>query len=43
MIGIIGAMEEEIARIKPYLKEVQSETLAGMLYHKGMLYDKEAV
>ena len=35
MIGIIGAMDEEVAMLKEKLTEVQVETKAAMDFYKG--------
>ena len=43
MLGIIGAMEEEVAKIRDCLKQVTVETKAGMRFHKGNLDGKEVV
>ena len=37
MIGIIGAMDEEVAMLKEKLTEVQVETKAAMDFYKGKL------
>ena len=41
MIGIIGAMDEEVAMLKEKLTEVQVETKAAMDFYKGKLEGKE--
>ena len=43
MLGIIGAMDEEVARIKEQLDEVWVETRAGMDFYKGKLGGKGVV
>ncbi len=43
MLGIIGAMDEEVARIKEQLDEVWVETRAGMDFYKGKLGGKDVV
>ena len=43
MLGIIGAMDEEVARIKEQLTEVQVETRAAMDFYRGKLGGKETV
>lgn len=43
MIGIIGAMDEEVAKIKEYMKDVEIFTKAGMHFYKGTLSDKGVV
>ncbi len=35
MLGIIGAMDEEVAKIKEKLSGVQVETTAGMDFYRG--------
>ena len=41
MLGIIGAMDEEVARIKEQLTDVQVETRAAMDFYRGKLGGKE--
>lgn len=43
MLGIIGAMDEEVAKIKEQLTDVQVETRAAMEFYKGKLDGKEVV
>lgn len=43
MLGIIGAMDEEVAKIKEHMTEVEVETKASMDFYKGLLNGKEAV
>ena len=43
MLGIIGAMDEEVAMIKAQLTDVQVESRAAMDYYKGKLEGKEVV
>ena len=43
MLGIIGAMDEEVARIKEQLDEVWVETRADMDFYKGKLGGKDVV
>ena len=43
MIGIIGAMEEEVAALKKEMKDAQIVEHASMTFYKGILCDKEAV
>lgn len=43
MIGIIGAMEEEVAKIKELMTEAQELEKAGMTFLKGNLKGKEVV
>ena len=40
MLGIIGAMDEEVAMIKAQLTDVQVETRAAMDFYKGKLEGK---
>ena len=41
--GIIGAMEEEVAKLKSDMTEVIQSTKAGMNFLKGKLYGKDVV
>lgn len=43
MLGIIGAMDEEVAKVKDCLEEVSVETRAGMDFYKGKLNGKQVV
>ena len=43
MLAIIGAMDEEVSRIKEVMEEVTIETKAGMEFNKGKLAGREAV
>ena len=43
MLGIIGAMDVEVAEIKAAMKEVSVKTIAAMDFYKGILNGKEAV
>lgn len=43
MLGIIGAMDEEVAKIKEQLTDVQVETRAAMDFYKGKLDGKDVV
>lgn len=43
MLGIIGAMDQEVAQIKDCLEEVSVETKAGMDFYKGSLNGKPVV
>ena len=43
MLGIIGAMDEEVAKIKEQLDFVQVERRAAMDFYKGTLGGKEVV
>lgn len=43
MLGIIGAMDEEVAKIKEHMTEIEVESKASMDFYKGLLNGKEAV
>lgn len=43
MLAIIGAMDEEVSRIKEVMTDVAVETKAGMDFYKGKLARKDAV
>lgn len=43
MIGIIGAMDEEVAKVKEQMNQVEIKTLAGMDFYKGLLGSREVV
>lgn len=43
MIGIIGAMHEEIVELKGILKNIEEKEIAGMLFMKGKLNSKDVV
>ena len=43
MLGIIGAMDVEVAEIKEAMKEVSVKTIAAMDFYQGTLNGKEAV
>lgn len=43
MLGIIGAMDEEVAKIKEVMTDVTVQTIAGMDFYQGKLSGKEAV
>ena len=43
MIGIIGAMEEEVKALADMMSGVETATVAGMVFKKGFLKGKEAV
>lgn len=43
MLGIIGAMDEEVARIKEEMTEVTVTSAAGMEFFEGRLAGKDAV
>ena len=42
-VGIIGAMEEEVSRLKEVMTEVKITTRAGMDFYEGVLEGKKAV
>lgn len=42
-IGVIGAMEEEVSALIAQMEEAESKTLAGMTFHRGTLWNQEAV
>lgn len=43
MLGIIGAMDVEVAEVKEAMQGVEVKTVAGMDFYKGMLKGREAV
>ncbi len=43
MLGIIGAMEVEIANLKARMRDVQTQTVAGMTFYRGILEGKEVI
>lgn len=43
MIGIIGAMDEEVGRLKEVMTDVEISKKAGMDFYKGKLQGKDAV
>lgn len=43
MIGIIGAMEEEVKALADMMSNVETATVAGMVFKKGLLKGKDAV
>ncbi len=43
VIGIIGAMEEEVAKLKERMEDTESKVKAGMTFVSGRLSDKDAV
>lgn len=43
MIGIIGAMHEEIMELKSLMKNMEEVKLASFVYYKGVLEDKNIV
>ena len=42
-VGIIGAMEQEVARLKEVMENVSITTRAGMDFYEGILEDKKVV
>ncbi|WP_436859860.1 5'-methylthioadenosine/adenosylhomocysteine nucleosidase [Staphylococcus caeli] len=43
MIGIIGAMEEEVAILKDKIVELEEINIAHVKFYKGFLHDKEVI
>ena len=43
MLGIIGAMDEEVAKIKEEMTDVSVTTVAGMDFYQGKLKGRDAV
>lgn len=43
MIGIIGAMEEEVLSLAEMMEDVESSKIAGMVFKKGRLNGKDVV
>ena len=43
MLGIIGAMDEEVAKLKEHMTDVTVTTKASMDFYKGTLNNKEVV
>lgn len=43
MVGIIGAMEEEVLALADMMEGVESTRIAGMIFKKGTLKGKDAV
>lgn len=43
MLAVIGAMDEEVSRIKEVMTDVVIETRAGMEFNRGKLVGKDAV
>ena len=43
VIGIIGAMEEEVAKFKSEMTDVKQISKAGMDFLRGRLYGRDAV
>ena len=42
-IGVIGAMDEEVAALIKQMEEKEEMTIAGMTFHKGKLWKQDAV
>lgn len=42
-IGIIGAMPEEVSQLIGQMEQVKKETMAGMDFYEGLLWNKQAV
>ena len=42
-IGVIGAMEEEVQALRHAMKIQEEKEIASMVFHRGILYGKEAV
>ena len=40
MIGIIGAMEEEVQALRHAMKIQEEKEIASMVFHRGILYGK---
>ena len=40
-IGVIGAMEEEVASLINQMEDAESKTMAGMTFNKGKLWNQE--
>ena len=43
MLGIIGAMAQEVEQLKEAMEQPQIETVAGMEFYKGTIGGREAV
>ena len=43
MLGIIGAMDEEVAKLKEKMEQVHIVEKAGMQFYRGSLCDREVV
>ena len=41
MLGIIGAMAEEVANLKAEMEQIKVSTIAGMDFYEGWLRGKE--
>ena len=43
MIGIIGAMEEEVSQLVNKMTNIEKTEIAGMIFNKGLINNKELV
>lgn len=43
MIGIIGAMEEEVSQLVQKMTDIEKTEIAGMVFNKGLIENKELV
>lgn len=43
MLGIVGAMDEEVSKLKELMDDVSLMTKASMAFHKGKLFGKNVV
>ena len=43
MIGIIGAMEEEVSQLVNKMTDIEKTEIAGMIFNKGLINNKELV
>ena len=43
MLGIIGAMEEEVAKLKENMEDTEMKIIAGMEFNRGILRGTQAV
>lgn len=43
MIGIIGAMQEEIIELKKQIKNIKENTMAGFVFYSGILNKKDII
>ena len=42
-IGVIGAMEEEVASLIHQMEDAEKKTIAGMTFNRGTLWNQQAV
>ena len=42
MIGIIGAMEEEVQALRHAMKIQEEKEIASMVFHRGILYGDDS-